>query len=130
MDPKRDGKFQERKMHELGVVKHVMKTLEDVAKENNVTRVASVTLQIGEVSGVVHEQLLDCWNWYADRTVLFKGSDLKIETMPAVTYCENCKQEYETVKHGRTCPYCGSEDTYLLTGNQFEIKEIDAVTLD
>jgi len=117
-------------MHELGVVKHVMKTLEDVAAENKVTRIASVTLQIGEVSGIVNEQLADCWDWFSEKTELFKGSELKIETMPAVTYCENCKQEYETVKYGRTCPHCGSGETYLLTGNQFEIKEIDAETLD
>ena len=112
-------------MHELGVVKHVMKTLEDVAKENDVDKILSVTLQIGEVSGIINEQLTDCWQWYSDKTDLFKGSRLKIETMPAVTFCESCKKEYETVKYGRICPYCGSPETYLVTGNQFEIKEID-----
>ncbi len=117
-------------MHELGVVKHVIKTLKDVAEENRVTRVASVTLQIGEVSGIINEQLTDCWNWYAEKEDLFRGSVLKIETMPAVTFCEGCKREYETVKYGRICPYCGSPETYLVTGNQFEIKEIDAETED
>ncbi len=115
-------------MHELGVVKHVMKTLAEVAEENAVTKIGSVTLQIGEVSGIVNEQLTDCWNWFREKEDLFKGAELKIEVMPAVTFCESCKKEYETVKYGRTCPYCGSSETYLITGNQFEIKEIEAET--
>ena len=37
---------------------------------------------------------------------------------------------YETVKYGRTCPHCGSGETYLLTGNECIIKEIEAETED
>ena len=31
--------------------------------ENNVKKIDYVTLEIGEVSGVIHDQLVDCWNW-------------------------------------------------------------------
>ena len=44
----------------------------------------------------------------------------------AVTYCEDCKSEYETVKYGKICPKCGSRHTYLLRGSEFNIKEIEA----
>jgi len=43
-----------------------------------------------------------------------------------VTFCEDCKQEYETVAHGKTCPHCGSENTYLVTGNEVILKEVIA----
>ena len=115
-------------MHELGVVKHVMKTLSDVAAENKVTKIGSVTLQIGEVSGIVNEQLTDCWNWFREKDDLFKGAELRIEVMPAVTFCTACQKNYETVKHGKICPYCVSPETYLITGHHFEIKEIEAET--
>lgn len=36
-------------MHELGVVFYVIDDVEKVAKENNVQRVHSVTLEVGEV---------------------------------------------------------------------------------
>ena len=49
-----------------------------------------------------------------------------IEQIPAVTYCEQCKKTYETVKYGKTCPYCKSDQTYLVKGNEFNIKEIEA----
>ncbi|MDY3096003.1 MAG: hydrogenase maturation nickel metallochaperone HypA, partial [Eubacteriales bacterium] len=34
------------------------------------------------------------------------------------------KKEYETVKYGKICPYCKSERTYLLRGNEVMIREI------
>ena len=40
-------------MHELGIIIHISKTLKEVAEENEVTKIGSVTLEIGEVSGIV-----------------------------------------------------------------------------
>ena len=114
-------------MHELGVVQHVMKTLRGVAEENSVTKIGAVTLQIGEVSGIVNEQLTDCWNWFREKDELFSGAELRIEVMPAVTFCEGCGKTYETVKYAKICPYCKSENTYLIQGNEVQIKEIEAL---
>lgn len=38
-------------MHELGTVFYVIREVEQVVEENHLTKVASVTLEIGEVSG-------------------------------------------------------------------------------
>ena len=116
-------------MHELGVVFYVIRDVKKVAQENNVEQVETVTLEIGEVSGVVHEYLIDCWNWAVKKEPIMEHAVLQIETIPAVTYCENCKQTYETVKYAKICPYCKSEQTYLLRGNEFNIKEIGASLL-
>ena len=53
-----------------------------------------------------------------------RGCELVIEEIPARTYCEACGATYETVAHGRTCPVCGSERTYLVQGDEAVIKEI------
>lgn len=113
-------------MHELGVVFRIIDDLTEVGKENEISKIHSVTLQLGEVSGVVPSLLTDAWKWAAAKTELMNGAELIIETLPAVTYCEDCKSEYETVAHGKICPSCGSEHTYLLRGNEFMIKEIAA----
>lgn len=114
-------------MHELGIVTHVMKTLTDVAAENEVTHIASVTLEVGEVSGVIREQILDCWDYMCGkRQPLFTDCKLILETLPAVTICGECQQTYPTVQYGRICPHCGSAETWLLSGNECTIKEIEA----
>ena len=79
-------------MHELGIIIHISKTLKEVAEENEVTKIGSVTLEIGEVSGIVPEYLLDCWDYYRKKSDLLSESELRIETLPAVTMCENCKK--------------------------------------
>ena len=66
-------------MHELGIVFHVIKSVEEIAQENELTKVSTVTLSIGEVSGIVPSYLTDCWRWAADRTEVLSGSELNIE---------------------------------------------------
>ena len=114
-------------MHELGVVFHCIKQVNEIAKENNVKRVNSVTIEIGEVSTVIPYYFEDCWNWAVKKETVLKDAKLYIEKIEAVTHCENCNKEYPTMAHGKICPYCGSEKTYLLTGNEIAIKQIEVV---
>ena len=114
-------------MHELGTVFYVIKEVEKLCDENALTVVGSVTLQIGEVSGIIPEYIVDCWNWAIKDTKYLKTAELKVEKLEAVTFCEDCKQTYPTVKYAKICPYCGSEHTFLVTGNEYNIKEIEAM---
>ena len=63
-------------MHELGIVFHIIRTVEDVAKENHVARIQRVTLQLGEGSGVVESYLQDCWKWAAAKSEILPGAAL------------------------------------------------------
>ena len=113
-------------MHELGVVFHIIDEVEEVAAANDVTQVDSVTLQLGEVSTVIPSYLTDCWDWAKKKHPIMEDANPLIETIEAITFCEDCKQTYPTVKYGRTCPNCGSGNTYLYQGSEFMIKEIEA----
>ncbi len=113
-------------MHELGVVFHIMDSIEKIGEENQLSKVASVTLELGEVSSVIDSYLLDCWKWAVKKKELLQEAELIIEKLPAITYCEDCKQTYSTIEFGKTCPHCQSGHTYLLQGTEFNIKEIEA----
>ena len=117
-------------MHEMGIVLHLAKTLDKEAKEKNIIKIGKVTLQVGEVSGIMTDLFSDCWNYFKVRNEILKDSNLVIETIPAITHCDSCKKEYETVKYGRQCPYCGSYETWLVKGNECIIKNIEAITKD
>ena len=111
-------------MHELGIVFYIIRDVKQVAEAYHVEHVVSVVMDIGEVSTVVPHLLSDCWRWAADKEPMLQGCELEMNTIPAVTWCDQCKSEYPTVAHGRTCPHCGSGDTWLLRGNEVEIREI------
>ena len=112
-------------LHELGIVYHIIRDVENVARANGVSRVSSVTLLLGEVSGVVPDLLLDAWRWAADKKPITEGAELIVEPVVAVTHCEACGRDYGTVEHGKTCPHCSSGETYLLQGQEVMIKQIE-----
>lgn len=113
-------------MHELGIVFHVIDEVKRIAEENDVSRVLSVTVGIGEVSLVIPSYFEDCWKWAAGKQELLRDAAIVMETLPAVTRCLDCGQTYPTVKHGKICPFCGSGRTVLESGNEFILKEIRA----
>ena len=111
-------------MHELGVVSHIIKEVEAVAKENNVQKVISLTLEVGEVSTIVPELFTDCFEWSKKKTEYMQECELNLVILAAVTYCQDCGETYSTTKYGKICPHCGSNKTYLITGNEVTIKDI------
>lgn len=112
-------------MHELGIVFHIIREVKKVAQENGGGHISKVVMNIGEVSTVVPYYLEDCWKWAVEKEEMMRGCELEICTVPAVTFCEDCKGEYSTVTYAKKCPYCGGENTWLLRGNEVEIKEIE-----
>lgn len=114
-------------MHELGTVVYVIDTIEKLAVEQNLTAVSSITLEVGEVSGIVTDYLSGFWLYARRDSDLLKETELRFETRKAVTFCQACKKTYPTVDYGKQCPLCGSMNTFLVTGNEFNIKEIEAM---
>ena len=112
-------------MHELGIVYHVIKQVEEVAKNNEVEKVGKITLEVGQVSGVVPEYFKDCFEWYKKKTTYLKECELEIVIIEGITYCQNCKktvknelEENETYKllHPVVCPYCNSRNCTKISG--------------
>lgn len=112
-------------MHEMGVINYIIRDVKEIALENNVDKIKSVTLEIGEVTGIIPHYLVDYWKWAIKKEPVLEDAELKIETLIASTFCEDCKQEYPTVKYAKICPYCKSEHTFLVRGNEFNIKEME-----
>ena len=113
-------------MHEMGIVLHLAKTLDETAEEENLTRIGKVVLQVGEVSGIMTDLFTDAWDYFKVRHEVLRDSVLVLETIPAITRCGACGRTYATVEYGRECPYCHSGETWLEQGDECIIKEIEA----
>lgn len=112
-------------MHELGIVFHIIRSVERVCEQNHISQVSAVTLELGQVSGVIPHYLYDAWKWAAAKHEVTASAELKVEEIVALTLCEDCQTTYPTLEHGKTCPTCGSTHTYLLCGQEVLIKEIE-----
>ncbi len=114
-------------MHELGIVMHVIKQVEEVARQNDVKQVTALNLEVGEVSSVVPQLFCDCFDWAKKKTEYMRDTKLNLIVLEAISYCNNCKQTYKTTEYAKKCPNCGSDDTYLVTGNEISIKDIEVI---
>lgn len=65
-------------MHELGIVFAMIDQLEDVAKEQHLAHIQKVTVDLGEVSGIVTDFFEDAWTWAANKNELTEGAELEV----------------------------------------------------
>ena len=90
-------------MHELGIVFHVIRAVENIGREQGLTDVASVTLELGQVSGVVpHELEREGMNinklWLRRQTTKFNGVPYIVQKGAAACFTEEgMKQIKETL---------------------------------
>lgn len=110
-------------MHEMGVVLNIVRDTEQVAKENEAEGVASVVLQIGELTGVIPNYVQTCWIAAIENTLLSSAA-LIIEEIPGNGRCKNCGKVYNLLERNLKCPDCGDESFDILSGRDVIIKEI------
>lgn len=112
-------------MHELGIVFEVASRVKAIAQEYKINPedVAAVVLEVGEASSIVPRYLKECWPAAVDRTE-FEEVCLEVEEIVANVRCKMCGCVYQYLKSGRKCPACGEESCTMVTGQEFNIKEI------
>lgn len=66
-------------MHELGVLKHALKSISDIALKNNIEKIKFITLEIGTESSFVPLFFEKLFPVAIEDYPLFKESKLKIE---------------------------------------------------
>ena len=72
-------------MHELGICDALLKMVRGIMKDEELTEVEKITVEVGSLSGVVPKFLADCWVAVADGTELEKTRDWhaeRFEEMP------------------------------------------------
>ena len=110
-------------MHEIGVVRQVIRTVEDFAKENNITEITEIVLDIGELSLVIPKYVEDIYAITVEGSSL-EGAKLTMNVIPGLAECEECDEIFNVIEHEGYCPNCGSFEKTILSGKDFLIREI------
>jgi hydrogenase nickel incorporation protein HypA/HybF len=112
-------------LHELGIVIEVINTVENFAKENGLTKIDTLVLQIGELSSMIPRYVETCYSVAVDGTLL-EGTNLEIEILPGNAICKHCNKVFNLLENNNTCPNCENRNWEILCGKEFMIKEIIA----
>ena len=112
-------------MHELGIVFEIQKRVSAVAQENGLalSDIAQVVVEVGEASTIVPRYLKECWPAATDGTEM-ESAELVVELIVARVQCKKCQTVYEYLKNDKKCPNCGAWECVMVSGQEFNIKEI------
>lgn len=110
-------------MHELGVIIEVVKQVEKFAREEDITKIETLILQIGELSSMIPKYMKSLYPAAIEGTIL-ENSKLEIEVIPGNGRCLDCGQIFNLMQEKGVCPNCNSSNFELLSGKEFMIKEI------
>ncbi len=108
-------------MHEMSITQNMVDLCEEKAGGR---RVVEVTVEIGELSGVVPESVEFCFAACTKKTTL-EGARLIIERIPAYGRCEACGTDYRLQAHFDPCPGCGGYRVVVNSGEELRVKELE-----
>lgn len=112
-------------MHELGIMIHIVDQMEEYAKQEKLTHIETLVLEIGELSGIVPSYLENVYPMAVENSIL-QNSTLKIEVIPGKVLCRECHQVFHLLEQNQVCPKCKGQNLKLISGQEFNIKEIVA----
>lgn len=110
-------------MHEIGVVRQMLRTVEDFARENELEDIVTIVLEIGDLSMIIPKYVEDIYSVVVKGT-RFERTELVIETVEGQGVCRSCKRAFPIVKNEGYCPRCGKRDADIISGRDFVIKEV------
>lgn len=112
-------------MHELGIVYEVIKVVDGFVKENNLTKVDKIVLEVGQLSQAIPRFIEACYPAAVYETP-YEHTKLEVITLLAWGKCKECGEDYPIIQHKKKCPQCGKSTYDLVSGESFTIKEIVA----
>jgi hydrogenase nickel incorporation protein HypA/HybF len=115
-------------MHELPVTQSILNIVLRHAQMNNVTKIHTISLAIGEMSDLENEWVQRYFDYLSKGTVA-QGAKLKIERTPVVLKCESCGKTFEVnirLMEDTHCPECNEKNFSLVSGREYYIKNMEA----
>jgi hydrogenase nickel incorporation protein HypA/HybF len=108
-------------VHEISVALSLLEGVESTAREQGIERVRAVHVRVGALSGVVRDALMFSWDVVTADTIA-EGSELRVEQVPLVVYCERCEDERAPRPGtGLLCPECATVSPRVVRGREMQL---------
>ncbi len=116
-------------MHEMALMRNVVDmVLEECKHSDDIIRVVSVHLTIGEMRDVIDEYVPSMFRFLARGTIA-EDAEVSIEHVPMRVRCLGCGEIFRIDPHDQgtwTCPRCDAFQNYrLFSGDEFRIDLIE-----
>lgn len=117
-------------MHELGIADAMVRTIDRILSDQAPgAAVRAVTVELGQLSGVVERFLYDAWRAVTDGTA-YADTALRIHPVPAMARCEDCGKIFVVDPEDLYCPDCRGDKLTPISGQDLTIAEIEVEDAD
>ncbi len=116
-------------MHELQVTERILNIALKHASTNNVSKIISIQLKVGEFSDLENEWMQKYFD-YLSKDSIAEGATLKIERTPIIMQCDACSHSFRiNLKEMKEiqCPECGDNACTLTSGREYYIKDMEVL---
>jgi hydrogenase nickel incorporation protein HypA/HybF len=111
-------------MHEMALAEGVLQLIEDAARAQAFSRVSTIWLEIGQLSGVEAEAMRFCFDAVA-RGSLAEGARLEVIATPGSGWCAHCAASVVLTEVFGACPRCGRYQVRVTGGMEMRVKELE-----
>jgi hydrogenase nickel incorporation protein HypA/HybF len=111
-------------LHELSIASNLIDIVKQAVDGQNVSRVISLRIVIGEMSTVVPEALSFAFEVVSKGTVA-ENAKLDFEKTPLIGRCRDCRNEFHIQDYVFYCPDCQSPRVEIVSGKEFMLKSIE-----
>ena len=111
-------------MHEMSLAEGVLQLIEDAAGRDAFTRVRTIWVEIGRLSGVEPEALAFCFD-AVTRGSIAEGAQLEIVHVPGSGHCVECGRDTELEAVYDACRHCGAVPVQVTGGTEMRVKELE-----
>jgi len=110
-------------LHELSLCDDLLSQVIAIAAQHQTQSVESITVNIGELSGI-EPSLLDTAFSLLKVGTIAEASKLIIRQSPVIVFCPHCNAKAEVVANHLLCPVCLSTDTHLMSGDEMILESV------
>jgi len=116
-------------MHELAMARGLFKKLEDEARRKSLSKVSKVILSVGKASGIDPHFLEHSLKHHIFPGTIFEQAHLEVKLTEPTLACQSCSNlikpgDLSEMSINMVCPFCGSFEVGVLSGDEVEIVEI------
>lgn len=111
-------------MHEIGILYSAARTASQCAQENGLDEIHVISLELGELAGVLPNIFTEYFDYVKAQFPLMKNAVMELKTVPGEALCSECGTMYNVMQNEGKCPNCSSGAKKILSGKDIRLMSI------
>lgn len=111
-------------MHEISLMEATLAIALEHTQAQGASKIHHITLNVGELSGVVPEALAFAFDVVSEGTPA-EGAKLTLDNISTLCHCPHCHRDFHPVGWVYECPHCQQISADIRQGQALELASLE-----